>query len=206
MSFFTQCTTRRRKAPRPLPLWTIMRVMLALAVVLGFGLAHLGLRFKLHETRVETNRMQTQKTKLVSTVKALTSEIEALKEPEALLAYARGTLGMDYYVSSERETIRMPQEVHARYAMARAAIEDRMIAATRSELERQGEMWLEIVNERIDKMGMATTAVASEAREKITGGKKAEKAEKSEKPGATPKKASEKKSAGEAKAEVKSGN
>ena len=158
-SFFTQCKSRRKRAPKPLPLATILRIGAALGILLIFGLAHLGLRFQLHQTQLETNRMQVAQSKLTSAIKALRAETEALKQPEALVSYARGELNMDYYVTSERETIRMPAEIHTRYAMARTALEDRQLAAGRSELERQGEMWLGIVSERI---GFVNTAVAGE--------------------------------------------
>jgi hypothetical protein len=164
-----------------------------LGVLLSFGLAHIGLRFKLHAMDQHTNAMQQTQQTLNNSINSLRGETEKLKSPDALLAYARNELNMEYAMG-ERETIRMPEQIHTLYAIGRAEIEDRELAAGRSELERrierQGELWLGVVGERV---GLFGTAQAGE-----------KPAEKKAEPAAEPKPAAEA-DAGEKKAERKAG-
>src|SRR3990170_2787103 len=96
MSRFTQCkeAVRRTKVAPPA---VLVKIVLALSVMLAFGLAHIHLRVRLSQTRRQIGVLQAEQGRLLSDVKAVRGENEALKNPKALQAYASHELGMVSY-------------------------------------------------------------------------------------------------------------
>jgi hypothetical protein len=133
-------------------LGAILRIVTILTVVMGFSLAHLHLRFSLNRVRAEEIRLQTLQGTLVSDLNALRGETESLKRPERLYDFARGELGMVEYNPAQRQTLRMPEDVYSRYAMARAAGERDLAAHGQP---RQAEVWLQAMGDQIGLIGQA---------------------------------------------------
>jgi len=120
LSRFSRCTITGR-SPKALPVRTLLRVIAIFVGLLGFGLAHLYLRFNTNELRAETIRLQSLQGTLLSEINAVRSQNETLKRPENLFDYARVELGMVPYRTIERDVLAMPENVYQRYEIARAA-------------------------------------------------------------------------------------
>jgi hypothetical protein len=159
MSSLTRCTHAGR-APRPLPLSALLKVLVVFSAALVFGAAHLALRFKLDVIEAETNQLQSLAGTLTSEVKALQGKNEALKQPDHLYQYASAELGMVPYRASERSVLRLNQAVYARYAspeatsqwMARAGGEAAPAAAAKD------NSFFERLSERLGLLGQAQAA------------------------------------------------
>jgi cell division protein FtsB len=151
MSRFTRCPSPARR-PNALPPTTVLKILLALSMVLAFGLAHIHLRVRLGQLRREVSTLQGDQGRLLSEINAVRTQNEALKTPKNLQLYARNELGMVAYNSARREMIVMPEEIQTRYALARATSE-RMLA--RSDQDDRQERWLTTLGERIGLIGDA---------------------------------------------------
>lgn len=151
MSSLSRCTTAH-EAPKVLPPLTLLKVIVVMAVLLSFGLAHLSLRFHLSKILRETNQLQMLQSTLASEVKALQGHAAALTQDKRLLEYGRYELGMvPYRTDSEPKTLRVSDDVYHRYEVARANLGDSKAPA------RQGSegQWLDKFSDRIGLIGQA---------------------------------------------------
>ncbi|MCL5269549.1 MAG: hypothetical protein M1457_03095 [bacterium] len=158
MSSLTRCTAVDH-APRALPAPRLLKIMVVLAVALVFGLAHLHLRFSLNELRSETIRLQSLQETLRSNINALRGETGALKRSEQLYNYASNELGMVPYKIENRVNYVIPEEIYARYAMARAAHDP--ATDDRIEFADSQARWLEALSDRIGLIGMSMAGQTS---------------------------------------------
>lgn len=122
-------------------------VFMVLAIALGFGLAHLHLRFRIDQIQAETVRLQTIHSTLHSDINALKSRNEAIKHPEHLFEYAQAELNMQPFSQTQAERLCVPEPIRHRYALARAN-------ASTNPTNEPGP-WFESVGERIGLMGRA---------------------------------------------------
>ena len=154
MSTISRCK-QHSSIPRPLPFASMIRLLMMLGVALVLCLAHLHIRFCLSDLRRETNQLQTLEGTLDSEINALSAEVESLKHPDTLNDFARNKLGMVPYNPVHREVIRIPEQIHIRYAMARAQRKGREDRTARTDA-----LWVEALGERL---GLSGRAMASEA-------------------------------------------
>ncbi len=155
MSSLSRCTASRR-APRALPANDLFKVLVLMAVLFLFGLAHLHLRFSLNDLRAQTIRLQSVQGNLRSSINALRGETEALKHPDRLDAYATRELGMVPCDSRRRVSCQMPSEIYTRYAMARAA-QDRAVASA-DRAAYTDSRWIEVLG---DQVGLINKSMAA---------------------------------------------
>lgn len=119
MSSLSRCAADR-KCPPVLPIGPALKLMMVFAVLLAFAVAHLHLRFSLDDLQGETIRLQSYRNTLLSEVRAIESQNEALKQSERLADFARHELGMVPSNPARREMLEVPENLYAGYALARA--------------------------------------------------------------------------------------
>ena len=139
---------------KPFSLRVALRIIFVLGIGLIFCVTHLHLRFGLHQVRRETIRLQTLQGTLASEINALRGQTEALKQPEHLFEVARQDLGMTNYSPEKREQLSIPEEIHSRYALARASRRASSLAGDSTGMIQTGQ-WLAVLSERIGLTGEA---------------------------------------------------
>ena len=138
-----------------MPFGLALRIVMVLAVVAGFWIGHLHLRFNLDTMQAETLRLQNVESMLHSDINAMRSANETLKQPERLYDYARQELGMIALAPAQRETLRMPEEIYTRYALALSEASSSMLA---DRPFAPGDQWVSRLGRRVGLLRQAEAA------------------------------------------------
>ena len=132
----------------------LIRILALTVAVLFFLGAHLHLRFRVNQMHTEAVRLQHVESLLKSEIQAMSSENERLKQPERLYDLARNELGMEAIRPAQRRTLRMPEEIYARYESPTNRVQ-RSLASRRA----PRPSWLDQISERI---GLSSPAQAGD--------------------------------------------
>jgi hypothetical protein len=139
--------------PKVMPAVTLLKVLVVFGVALAFGIAHLSLRFQLNKIELETGRLQSLQGTLASEVKALEGRTAALKNTKWLTEYGCQELGMvPYRQDGEKVVVRMRQDVHERYELARASLAGKAESAP---APYSRTLWIEKLGDRVGLIGDA---------------------------------------------------
>ncbi len=160
MSRITQCVTYSGRVTPALPLTKMVQVLAALAIVVVFFIAHLNLRFSINRLQTETIRLQTRHDEVKAEIGRLSAQNEAMKQPDRLHKYARYELGMVPISITEKETLTIPTDINAKYALARAARRQAPVSPE-DRLLQEREIWLSAMGQR---MGLSSKAQAKETK------------------------------------------
>jgi hypothetical protein len=139
----------------------VAKILLTLAVVVAFCLAHVGLHARLFRLRRDISALQSAQGDLLSQANALRLANEAMKTPKSVQEHARDALGMIAYDATRHESMVTPDETRARYALARA-VSDRTTAQAGDDADKAGRL-LTLMGEQIGWIGPAGNAVAATA-------------------------------------------
>jgi len=151
---------RSKETCGAVPLKVALKIVLVLSVTGLFWSAHLYLRFGVDQFRAETVRMQHDESLLQRELGAMRSENEALKQPERLYDYARNKLGMVAIGPDQRKTLRIPDEVSERYALARVPLTPPVASANPS-----AAGWIDSLGDRVRLSRQAQAAITRAGRD-----------------------------------------